>query len=83
MAQEIAHKGFTARQVERIARRNVSRETSARSVDPNTADIIERLQHRLGTEVRISGAVAGEVTIKFFSPEDLERVVGIILNEQE
>ncbi len=83
MAQEIAHRGFTARQVERMTRRNVSRETSMRSVDPHLADIIERLQHRLGTEIRISGDAAGEMVIKFFSPEDLERVVDIILNEQE
>ncbi|MDD3926143.1 MAG: ParB/RepB/Spo0J family partition protein [bacterium] len=83
MAQEIARKGFTARQAEKMARRNVSRETSGRGLDPNTADVIERLQHRLGTEVRISGNTAGELTIKFFSPEDLERVVNLILDEQE
>lgn len=79
LAREVVKRKLTARQVERLAAGIVSRETSAPLPDPHLADAIERLQHRLGTEVKVRGGKAGEVAIKFFSAEDLERIVEIIL----
>lgn len=83
MASDIANRGLTARQVERMtSRRVVSRETSS-VIDPHRADAIERLQHRLGTAVRISGADKGELAIRFYSLDDLNRVIDLILNTEE
>jgi ParB family chromosome partitioning protein len=51
--------------------------------DPNEASVAERLQHRLGTKVtlrRYAGG-SGRIEIDFFSDQELERVVEILLGE--
>ncbi len=80
IAQRAVAEGWTVRRVEEAMRLRSSqgRTTAGRSVGVRPAAIIEledRLQERLGTKVTIDyRGKGGKITIKYASPEDLERI---------
>ncbi|MBD3426936.1 MAG: ParB/RepB/Spo0J family partition protein [Candidatus Omnitrophica bacterium] len=82
LAKNIIRKGMSVREAEQLARR--IGQTPARSkqpVDPEKASIEEKLQHKLGTKVRIhQGKKRGRIEIQYFSNEDLERLLNIMLS---
>ncbi|MBL8935761.1 MAG: chromosome partitioning protein ParB, partial [Archangium sp.] len=47
---------------------------------PEAKRLVEDLQRRLGTKVRLveKGAGKGSLEIEYFSYEDLERIIGLI-----
>ncbi len=54
-------------------------------LDPNVRAAIEEMEHRLGTRVRIveKSADRGRIEIDYFSQEDLMRIYGLIMGEEE
>ncbi len=62
---------------------------SGGSEDPVILDLVDRLRKRLGTQVRITfddksageGKHTGKITVEFYSHEDLERLIEIILSD--
>ncbi len=60
-------------------RRETGAETGHR--DPDLEHLLDRLRRQLQTKIRIIGdAKRGRLEIAYFSPEDLERVVGALLD---
>jgi ParB family transcriptional regulator, chromosome partitioning protein len=82
VCQRIIDKGLSVRQAEQItggARR--SRGRSAKRNDPGAEirAIEEKLQHALGTKVRIQhGSKRGKIEIEYYSLDDLERVLRLL-----
>lgn len=84
--QHIEKRGLSVRETEALIKatlRNVSRETISRrrlTGDPVLADIAAQLQERFGTGVSIlSKGKRGAIQIQYYSHEDLERLVDIML----
>lgn len=87
-ARQIVHKGWSAREVERRVRETGEGKVGLKTVRPRKADtrpaeirsVEQRLQKHLQTDVAISlkTDTKGSITIEFYSPEDLERVLDLI-----
>lgn len=88
--RQIAERKLSVREAERLCReeaerkaaeRGVSRETSmAHTDDPILRHLEEQLRRRLGTKVSISrGRRGGCIQIDFYSEEDLDRIVSLML----
>ena len=94
LANEIASKGLSAREVERRVRETASEKTSRRgrpknadSRPPEVKDIEESFRKHLQTDVSISlkSNDRGSITIAFYSADDLERLgdlIGVTRNPQ-
>jgi len=83
MCQRIVKEGLSVRQVERLvnglAPRRKARRTAA--VDPDVRRLEEDLQRALGTKVRIrTTGQRGKIEIEFYSPDDLEALLGRLLD---
>ena len=79
-AKKVIRKALSVRQIEDLVRTryNASQKKVSKK-DENLTSLEEKLQHILGTRVRIiSGKKRGRVEIQYFSNEDLERIVNII-----
>ncbi|HHV61178.1 MAG TPA: ParB/RepB/Spo0J family partition protein [Firmicutes bacterium] len=92
VCEKVIREGLSVRETEELVKKlisgsgNVSRETSSRvrrkmrHTDPNLLDIEDRLKHALGTQVRIlPGKKKGKIEIEFYSEEDLERILALVL----
>ena len=86
VAAEIIANGLNVRQAEELVKgttQNVSRETIRKRTseeDPNAVRLTQRLGERLGTRVKLSGSVSkGKLEIEYYSAEDLDRILEIIL----
>jgi ParB family chromosome partitioning protein len=85
MAQQIISGGWTVREVEKaLAGPTPGKKPDpapAKPVDPNVRAAIHELERALGTRVRIvdRGKGKGRVEIDYFSPEDLDRIYGLIV----
>jgi len=89
--REVAEKAVTnawsVRQTERVTQRMMEGRTPKRvdeiETDPNVKAAIQEMQRVLGTRVRIiEGAKKkGKIEIEFYSPEDLDRIYGVIVGE--
>ncbi len=84
--RQVEKKGLSVRETEglvKAAGRNVSRETispRAAGQDPILADLAARLQDRYATSVRIaSRGQRGMIQINYYSPDDLERLIDLLL----
>ena len=95
LANEIASKGLSAREVERRVRETASDEKTSRrgrpknadSRPPEVKDIEESFRQHLQTDVSISlkSPDRGSITISFYSADDLERLgdlIGVTRNPQ-
>lgn len=87
-ARRIVEAGLSVREAERMARewskgktsrdtrKNVSRETSFLSKDPNTIEIEARLREILGTKVNlVRNKDRGRIEVEFYTDDDLERIL--------
>ena len=81
LAKTIVSKGLSVRETEYLVRRLLEPAVRTRKTkDPQTLTLEEELQHRLGTKVNIlQGKKRGKLEITFFSNEDLDRILKIIL----
>jgi ParB family chromosome partitioning protein len=81
LAHEIIDKGITVRQSDILAKKIVHpKHTSSRRKDAVWVDLEDRLIRSLGTKVSIeAGRKGGKIMIEYYSPDDLERLVEIML----
>ena len=88
-AKVIVAEALSVREVERRVREAVSKRATARTGTrrviaqrpPEVARVEEELRRRLQTDVSVelSGAEKGEITISFYSADDLERLLDLVL----
>ena len=86
MAERAVAKGWSVREVERLAKgMTAARESAVEAaveVDPNVKAAIGELERRLGTRVRIvERGARGRIEIEYYSGEDLDRIYGLIVGE--
>ena len=81
LAGMIVRKGISVRETEQLVRRAAGARIKAKKAkDSEIMRIEEELQHRLGTKVNIQqGKKRGRIEIQYFSNEDLQRLLRIIL----
>lgn len=74
--EQVISKGLSVRQIESLTRpKTAKRKTSADNKDLHIRDLERRLEHALGTKVRIThGKKRGKIEIDYYSVEDLERI---------
>jgi ParB family chromosome partitioning protein len=84
--QAIVSHGLNVRQSEELVRKLAGerpQKTKVDQTDPGVTEIEERLRARLGTRVSLKhGAKGGTLTIHYYSEEELNGVVSLILNER-
>ncbi len=83
--ERIVKKSLSVRQTELAVGQKVTRKSKGkRSVTLSSADaeikaLEEKLQHRLGTKVRVhQGKKRGNIEIEYYSLEDLDRLLGLL-----
>ncbi|WP_069651086.1 ParB/RepB/Spo0J family partition protein [Caloranaerobacter ferrireducens] len=86
-AKEIIEKGLSVRETEKLVKElknkvKVKKNNKNESErDPFTLEIEEQLRKILGTKVQISkGRKKGKIEIEYYSQDDLDRILDIILN---
>ncbi|NQT32123.1 MAG: ParB/RepB/Spo0J family partition protein [Candidatus Omnitrophica bacterium] len=81
IARTIINKGISVRETEVLVQRLAEPKTKTSKIkDPEIAAVEEKLQHKLGTKVNIhQGRKRGKIEIQYFSNEDLQRLLGMIL----
>jgi ParB family transcriptional regulator, chromosome partitioning protein len=91
LLQEIVRKGLSVREVEQRVRQEpaagaISPSSSPRKADPAWVATLEsKMRSRLGTKVAIHnlpGRYEGEIVIRYYDRESLDRLVGILVEEQ-
>jgi len=82
--KEIMFKKLNVRDAEAISRR-IAFEKARKQMDPEVADLEEKLKESLGTRVRIEKGKdeAGKITIDFFNADDLDIILGRLMMEKE
>lgn len=77
----IINKGLSVREAERLVSKRASGVKKRESkTDPSINDLAGQLQHILGTRVKIAhGKKRGLIHIEYYSTEDLNRILGIIM----
>lgn len=83
--KEILFRKLTVRDAERIARRVAVDRVRKKEYmpDPELAEMENKLGETLGTRVHIErGEMGGQITIDFFSNEDLQTILNIIKSEE-
>ena len=87
IAEKASSQGLSVRQVERLIQRMTrDREASSPeevSQDPNVKAAALELERVLGTRVRIveKSEQRGRIEIEYYSPDDLQRIYGLIVEE--
>lgn len=78
--RRILSKDLSVRDTEQMAKPTPEAgKARQRKVDPDVGALEERISEYLGAPVRITGGLkSGAVAIRFFSPDDLERIVELI-----
>src|SRR5262249_52320765 len=63
-------------------RESVAAEDRSALADPNEADIADKLQMALGTKVMLRGNAggAGKIEIEFYSAQELDRLVELLIH---
>ena len=81
LANQIIEKGISVRQADLLAKKIAQpRHTKSRKKEALWVDLEDRLKRSLGTKVSIeSGRKGGKIMIEYYSPEDLERLMEIML----
>ncbi len=80
LCEKIIEKGLSVRQIEAlISPRQAIRATRVKTQDRDVLALEEKLQHALGTKVRIRhGKKRGKIEIEYYSLDDLDRVLEIL-----
>ena len=81
IVRAILNKGISVRETEQMVKRiSEARTKQSKVKDPEIQQVEESLQHRLGTKVTIhQGKKRGHIEIQYFSNDDLQRVLELIL----
>jgi ParB family chromosome partitioning protein len=81
IAKNIIAKGLSVRETESLVQNLEETKTKRRSSkSPETQQVEEELRHKLGTKVTIHhGKKRGRIEIQYYSNEDLQRVLNLIL----
>jgi len=81
LARRVVEEGLTVRQTESLAQSVLRghRAPVAVARAPEVVAIQEQLEGVLGTRVRISGSDRGAIEIKYYSRDDLARIVDVLL----
>ncbi len=92
IAQEICDKNLSVRDTENLVKRTVEEENrrvekekiqSEHKLSPIMLDIEAKLRSLLGTKVKIKDqGERGKIEIDYYSTEDLERIVALVLQEE-
>jgi ParB family chromosome partitioning protein len=85
-AERVRKENLTVRATERLVesmrvgtKPATKRKAAAATSEAIFADLEKRLQQHVGTRVRIVGkASGGKIEIDYFSPEDLDRILGLL-----
>lgn len=83
-ADQIIQQNLSVRQTEilvnqRGLRKRSAKRNTVRNVDQDTLALEEKLQHTLGTKVRIQhGKKRGKIEIEYYSLEDLDRILALL-----
>jgi ParB family chromosome partitioning protein len=84
VGRQIVKNQLSVRETEDLVRRLGKTSKGRRSVSPQTAEMAqvqEQLCYRLGTKVRLVGRPGrGQMVIEYYTAEDLDRIVDIILH---
>ncbi|MBU1084529.1 MAG: ParB/RepB/Spo0J family partition protein [Candidatus Omnitrophota bacterium] len=81
IAKKIIEKGLSVREIEHLVRSlGETRKRVKKTKDPELMQVEEQLRHKFGTKVNIhQGKKRGHIEIQYFSTEDLNRLLSIIL----
>lgn len=81
----IINKGLSVRETEKIvARRTADTKKRVIKEDASLSDIANQLQHVLGTRVKLfHGKKRGTIQIEYYSIEDLNRILDIIISKSK
>ncbi len=87
-ATQIKQRSLSVRQAESWVRQHKKepkpKEIAPVRSDPNRADIERRLRHALGTRVRLlDHGDGGKIEIEYYSPDDLERLLEKLYDEND
>ena len=86
---EVMKKDLTVRKTESLAKKHAARRGRSEPAPPAGAeqdifseDLMERIAERFSTRVRINrGRSGGKIEIEFYSPDELDRIVGMLLSD--
>ncbi len=80
--KEIMFKKLNVRDAEGIARR-IAFEKARKQMDPEMADLEDKLKESLGTRVRIEKKdEGGKITIDFFNADDLQTIYSLLMKQK-
>ena len=90
IADQIVSRGMSVRQTEELVRKNRGATTPVRAEDVSgkrsaiVRQLEDELRHYLQTDVQIElrGDANGAVRISFYSPDDLERIMGMMIRNR-
>jgi len=83
LAKEVVDEKLSVRETERrvrLGRPSSAKKKPAHRESPEARKLVEDLQRRLGTKVRLkeTGKGKGTLEVDYFSYEDLERIIAMI-----
>lgn len=83
-AKKVIKKALSVRQIEDLVRTRFAKGKAAKKIkDSNLSSMEEALQHYFGTRVKIiHGKTRGRIEIQYYSNEDLERILKLILDKR-
>lgn len=84
--KEVVYRGLNVRDAEAIARRIAQERTRKvdKAIDPELAELEEKITERLGTRVHIEKRnVGGKIQIDYYSVEDLKKILNRLQGEMQ
>jgi ParB family chromosome partitioning protein len=87
VAEKSVAQGWSVRQIERITQKMTEdrkpKHVDEVALDPNVKAAVQEMERILGTKVRIveKGKKKGRIEIDYYSPDDLDRIYGVIVGE--
>lgn len=83
-AREVMGKGLSTREAEALVKRlkRGKRTRNEDRLDPDLSSLVETLQRRLGTRVRLTHRASdhkGKLEIEYYSQDDLERITNVMM----
>jgi ParB family chromosome partitioning protein len=89
VAEKAVAQAWSVRQMERVTQKMTegreAKHVDEVKTDPNVKAAIEEMQRVLGTRVKIvekAKQKGGRIEIEYYSPDDLDRIYGVICNQQ-
>lgn len=84
MAQKILEKDLTVREIERLVKKPKKQNKRKERTNPLITHLEDRLKQFFGTKVKVrSGKNKGKIEIEYYSEEDLERILELVMGREE